>query len=319
VNDFLSPQAAQSIDSHLLEEAAELLIRLHSGDADAEAAIAQWRQRSDMHARAWQRAENVLRSFRQVPGDVGRRTLAGLHGAERRRMLRALGGIAFAAPLAWALWQEQAEWSADLHTAIGEQKTMQLADGTRLVLNTSTAVNIAFDARERRIHLVRGEIMITTGQDTAHRPFRVTSAEGEVRPIGTRYAVRQESGETHVAVFEGKVEITTRAGQRQRLSMGEQAFFRNAVVALPRGLSTDAGLWEQGMLLARDMRLADWVEEMGRYRRGVLRCSPAVAELRVSGAFPLTDSEAALDLLTKTRPVAVRRLTDYWVSFDAPG
>jgi transmembrane sensor len=78
-----------------------------------------------------------------------------------------------------------------------------------------------------------------------------------------------------------------------------------------------AASWEQGMLAVRDWRLADLVDELGRYRRGVLRCDPAVAGLRVSGAFPLNDTDASLRLLEKTLPVRVSRITPYWTTVAA--
>lgn len=314
--------ALPPLDRALLEEAAELLIRLQAGEnlQSVEAAITQWRQRSEMHEQAWQCAERVMHSFRQVPREIGRRTLIHLPHAARRRVLQMLGIAAVVGPLGLALWREQpwAEWSADLQTATGAQKTYTLSDGTRLVLNTASAVNITFDRAQRHVHLLRGEIMVTTGNDSLRRPFHVSSADGRISPIGTRYAVRQEHETTHVAVFEGAVEITTRHGRSLRLAAGEQLRFSANVLESTHALDANAGLWERGMLLAQDMRLADWVAEIGRYRRGVLRCSGSVAELRVSGAFPLTDTEAALDMLTRTRPVAVRRLSNYWVSLDTP-
>jgi transmembrane sensor len=75
-------------------------------------------------------------------------------------------------------------------------------------------------------------------------------------------------------------------------------------------------LWEQGMLLAKEMPLQTVVRELGRYRRGVLRCDPAVADLPVSGAFSLTDTEASLQLLKATFPIHVRRITPYWVTIS---
>lgn len=310
---------AAAVDVRLLEEAAELLIRLHS-ETDHNAslqAIHEWRQRSSLHESAWQRADMVMQSFRQVPGELGRRTLGSMRNPERRRLLQALGIAGLAAPLGLALWRESGEWSADLCTATGEQRTLTLEDGTHLVLNTDSAVNIAFNASERHLHLLRGEIMVTTGQDEARRPFRLTSGQGAIRPIGTRYAVRQDSDSTHVAVFEGAVEITSHDGRQTRLNAGEQTYFRSASIESPHPVDASVGLWEQGMLLARDMRLADWVTEVSRYRKGILRCNPAVAELRVSGAFPLTDTEAALDMLAKTRPVVIHRVTRYWVTLDS--
>jgi transmembrane sensor len=64
------------------------------------------------------------------------------------------------------------------------------------------------------------------------------------------------------------------------------------------------------------MRLADLLDELGRYRAGVLRCHPGVAGLTVSGAFPLRDTDASLRLLQETLPVTVSRLTGYWVTVE---
>jgi len=70
------------------------------------------------------------------------------------------------------------------------------------------------------------------------------------------------------------------------------------------------------MLLAQRMRLADLLDELGRYRRGVLRCHASVAALTVSGAFPLRDTDASLRLLQETLPVKISSLTGYWVTVE---
>jgi transmembrane sensor len=75
-------------------------------------------------------------------------------------------------------------WVADYRTAIGEQREIILADGTRLWLNTASAINVYFNARERRIQLVTGEIFIATAKDT-RRPFQVDTAQGQLRALGT--------------------------------------------------------------------------------------------------------------------------------------
>ena len=63
-----------------------------------------------------------------------------------------------------------------------------------------------------------------------------------------------------------------------------------------------------------DMPLRALLAELGRYRRGLLACSDAVAGLRVSGTFPLADTDRALSVITEAFPLRQRRLTDYWVT-----
>jgi len=310
------------LDHALLGQAADWLVRFQSGDDSAHTrrAFEQWRAQSPAHAAAWRRAETVLDTFGRVPADVGRRALGGLARPARRRALHALGLAALAAPTVWLAWRHEpwAAWRADLATATGEQKRLTLADGTRLVLDTATAVDVAFTAGERRLRLIRGEILVTTASDPSPRPrpFLVDTGEGRLRPLGTRFSVRQRANESHVAVFEGAVEITTTGGARRTLASGEQTGFRADRIGDATPVDAAAALWARGMLVARDMPLAALVAELGRYRPGVLRCHPAVADLRVSGAFPLTDVDASLDLLVKTRPLALRRLTRYWVSVE---
>lgn len=71
------------------------------------------------------------------------------------------------------------------------------------------------------------------------------------------------------------------------------------------------------MLMAAHMRLADFLDELGRYRRGQLHCDAQVADLLISGSYPLDDSERILDLLEISLPVKVRRFTRYWVNVEA--
>ena len=95
---------------------------------------------------------------------------------------------------------------------------------------------------------------------------------------------------------------------------GEQSAFTAAAIQPVRAVDASAAFWERGLLLARDMRLDDLVAELARYHRGVLRCDPAVAGLTVSGAFPVTDTLASLDMLEKSLPVRIGSATSYWLT-----
>jgi transmembrane sensor len=87
-----------------------------------------------------------------------------------------------------------------------------------------------------------------------------------------------------------------------------------AHISQPVPVDGSAALWEQGMLLAKNMRLGDVIAELARQRPGVLQCDPAVADLRVSGAISLDDTDAGLELLAGTLPVRIERRTRYWVT-----
>ncbi|GAC1032998.1 FecR family protein [Pseudomonas sp. No.21] len=313
------------IDPQILGEAADWLVQLHSGSAteDDHRAIQQWRNRSPQHAQAWTRAESILGDFRNLPGNLALQTLdrAARKGLGRRQAIARLGMLLLAAPVAWTAWRQLPwqDWSADLRTATGEQKDLHLPDGSRLLLNTASALDVAFTATSRRLRLFSGEVLITTARDPSPtpRPFLVETPQGVAQALGTRFALRLDGARCRVAVMEGAVRISNAGrGDSQVIEAGRQSAFERDLLLPSAPLDPAASAWETGMLLAQDMRLAELVGELGRYRPGVLRCHPGIADLRVSGAFPLRDTDASLRLLQDTLPVTLTRLTRYWVTLE---
>ncbi|MDH6590321.1 transmembrane sensor [Variovorax sp. TBS-050B] len=309
------------LDPQLLSEAADWLLTLRYGDEaqKAQAGFDRWRRQSPAHGAAWARAEALLGVFAQVPAGIGRDALQAMQRPSRRRGMGMLGALLVAAPAGWLAWRHMPwrEWTADVATATGERRSMVLADGSQLVLNTASAVDIVFTAAERRIRLQAGEILVTTHADPSptYRPFVVQTAQGTVRALGTRFGVRRlDDHTTRVAVLEHAVDIRPANGASRVLRAGTQADFEAGGIGPAAAVESSATLWEQGMLLARNMRLADVVAEMGRYRSGVLRCHPAVADLRVSGAVSLADTDAGLALLARSLPLRIEQATRYWVT-----
>ncbi|MCM8565948.1 hypothetical protein [Thauera linaloolentis] len=83
-----------------------------------------------------------------------------------------------------------------------------------------------------------------------------------------------------------------------------------------RDAAFDPAAWTDGVLVARQMRLADAVAEIGRYRSGWLRCDPAVADWRISGVFQLGDTDLALAALGEALPLRIRHYSRYWVMVE---
>jgi transmembrane sensor len=316
----------QPIDPEILGEAADWLVQLQSGTATDEdrRAIQVWRERSAQHTQAWQRAEAIIGDFRSVPGSIASDTIRRIGrntGVSRRQALNRIGLLLLAGPAVWLAQRELPwqQWMADQRTAIGEQKTLTLPDGTHLLINTNSSLNIAFNTNERRINLISGEVLITTARDPSptHRPFIVHTRDGVARALGTRFSVRVDAPLTRLAVLEGAVEI--RAAEQSApviVNAGEQSGFSSTLIGQVEALDPASLTWENGMMVAKQMRLADLLAELGRYRPGVLRCHSSVADLKVSGAFSLRDTDASLRLLQDTLPVSISSLTRYWVAVE---
>ncbi|MYM31251.1 sigma-70 family RNA polymerase sigma factor [Duganella sp. CY15W] len=269
--------------------------------------------------------DSVCERFNQLHGAAAYQALSPMRkpaSPGRRKSIALLLGLG-AAGGAGVFGSRSQPWqqlAADLHTGVGEQREWTLSDGTRVLLNTSSAVNVRFDGDQRLLTLVAGEIRVITGHRTTNeeRPLLVQTAEGRVRALGTAFTVRQQDGRTEVAVQQSAVEMTPVAatGSVRLLHAGQRAWFTAADIGPALPASADHAAWTLGAMVADNMRLDDFLMELGRYRRGVLRCDPAVAGLRLSGVFPLKDTSAILAMLPASLPVRIRSVSRYWVTID---
>lgn len=312
------------LDPRIAQAASEWFALLSSESCtDAERqAWRQWRGAHPQHERAWQRVEQVARRLGMLEPAAALAVLAtpGQATVRRRQLLGSLAMAGIAVGSGWLGYRHLPwrAWAADYQTATGERREVVLSDGTRLMLNTATAVNVAYGPRLRRIELVRGELHIATAPDRLARRFVVATRFAELTPVGTRFSVWLQEAGVRLTVHEGAVQVQGQRPQPARLVHAGSAVFVDAQgpgEVEPAPQSADA--WTRGMLLADDMRLADLVAELARYRAGRLVCDPAVAGLRVSGTFPLQDTDQALAAVARALPVRVVELTRLWVRIEA--
>ena len=305
-------------------QAVEWLVRLQAGDAtpEVEQAWRAWRDSDPEHEQSWLHVEGCMARMRALPaplahGTLTRKPIHAQANAARRQSLTFLALLAVGGGAWLAGGDEQARfWLADYRTGTGELRHVVLDDGTRIALNTASSIDVRYDARQRLVTLLRGEIMVSTARDPAGRPFLVQTAQGRLQPVGTRFAVRAGGEFTHLGVFAGAVDIVPEQATDavRRLQAGEQVTFTAGRIGSVEALPAGADAWTTGMLVAHDMPLADFIGELARYRHGRLACDPAIAHLRVSGIYPLADTTQVLDMLTRTLPVDVRQSTRFWVS-----
>jgi len=302
-----------------LEAAAHWYVQLNDAAtaADERAAWERWLAADAAHRQAWARMQALERRLNGVPGELVASTLSNAR-ERRRRTLKLLTLLLSAGSVGALLPQFEAGWQiarADLRTATGERRRIELADGGTLDINTASAVDIDYGSDLRLLRLLSGEILIQTAADP--RPLEVHTAHGAIRALGTRFSVRREAGETHVAVLEHAVEIRPNDAPVLRLEAGQQAVFSALGASLPTPLSPGEGAWRDGKLIAIDRRLDDFLAELERHRPGKIACAPEVAGLRLSGVFRLQDTDAVLDTIAASLPIRLRHFTRYWVRAEA--
>lgn len=316
------PEPPEPLDPRLAREAAHWLMRLHPAaepDDDERRACLAWRARHAQHERAWQRAQQLDRTFGIIPAELGLATL-GRPQQQRRQAVKKLALLLTLAPASLLAYQQLpvAAWRAAHRTGTGERRSVRLADGSHVQMNTGTAFDVVYSQAQRLLVLHEGELLIETAPDerSPARPFRVRTAAGMLRAIGTRFSVQQHAACSSIAVFDGAVEV--RAGDdddHQRiLASGHQLRFSTAALGPTEPLDAHGADWVDGILYADNQRLADFSAELARHRRGWLECDPAVAGLRISGSFQLDDPERILRALTRTLPVRIVYRTRFWTT-----
>ncbi|HBR98841.1 MAG TPA: iron dicitrate transport regulator FecR [Gammaproteobacteria bacterium] len=324
----LAPKAAQR---QALDEAAEWYATLCSGSADTrdEQRLQAWLAGDALHRWAWERVGQLQTQLGQLPGSLAVETLGRSEQYLQRHRRQLLKGVVLAigaGPLGWAAYRSGAHHRvfADQYTSAGEVKSLRLADGSQLVLNTATAVDIRFTANTRQLILKQGEVLVETAKPSAtdedSRPFIVDTPAGQVRALGTRFTVRTMDGEgsgpvTRVNVYQHRVEVTNGAGQRQICPTGSRMDFSDTALYDVRS-PTQSDAWMRERLVVDNMPLDAFIAELGRYRTGILRCDPDVAHYKISGVFMTNDTDQALRAVAKSFPVTVRYRSRYWVTIS---
>jgi transmembrane sensor len=308
-----------AVSAKVLDAAIEWQLCLDSGAVSAEQqhAFAQWLAAHPEHARAWQQLNGLDIRLASAAAAPARQAL--LHSA-RSKSLRRFGNSAFALLLSSALLlgllaqqRSLTDYLADAHTARGEQRELLLSDHSLIHMNSTSAVDIEFTDSQRGVRLRSGEILVQTAHGDP-RPFVVLTEQGRLRALGTRFLVRREGDSTRLTVLQSAVAAQPSAAVDERIiQAGEQVLMQRQQLSAVQPAPLSAAAWSHGMLVADNLRLADLLDALGEYRSGYLSLDPSLAELRISGSFPLHDTDKALAALPPSLPVRIEQLNKWWV------
>lgn len=203
----------------------------------------------------------------------------------------------------------------DYHTATGEQRTVALADGSGMQLNTDTAVSVTLTKDRRRLIVHRGEAFFTVAPD-ATRPFEVTAGGGTIRALGTAFNVRTDDDRVTVTVTEHRVRIRTQGNHEAEARAGEQLIYRSdgRIGQVASADVTRALAWQRHRLIFENQPLSEVLEELARYRSGwiVIR-DPSLRALSVTGVFDTDRPGHILTAIEESLPIKPVRLTDQFI------
>lgn len=318
-----------------MQTAAAWYVTLSSGEATnhEKQAWQDWLNAHPEHAQAWQKLENVTNQFSMIEPSGGMAVLgnptqlknqtAALASRGRRQSLKQLSALVGAGSLGW-LTYEQKPWQtlmADYATETGKQQQIALQDGTQLILNTNSLVAIHYTAQQRNIQLLKGEILVETAHEhtTIYRPLSVITEQGKLTALGTRFSVKitEANGTINndLNVYQGAVSVqASNSSSRTVVNAGEFMRFTAAQYQAKTALDTSADAWVKGFIVVDKMPLNAFLEELSRYKTGVIKCDPSISQLEISGAYPLNDIDATLASVSKTLSLRIETFTRYWLT-----
>ena len=212
----LPPEVKQAIEWAALQRSG------HMSEADQQN-FQQWLLHSDENRQAWHKLEQRLGTlFSDLP-DVSHQVLSNV-GTSRRHLLRGALGVAGIGLGGW--WLQRAGllpgMGNDLQSGFAQRRPFVLEDGSRVVLNAQSRIDLALSARERRLILREGALSIQVATDPS-RPLIVQTAFGEIRALGTRFSVTQREQNVHVWVQESRVLLTAPGGAHLELAAAQGA------------------------------------------------------------------------------------------------
>lgn len=313
----LSPICSSSSstdDKHIiLSEAAHWLTLINDEPLNSQqhAELNRWQQRSMRHQQVWQAAQGLQQTLQTLPKSQA-------PVLDRRSLLRCLTYLCVVGPASYTGYK-YTPWrklTADHTTAIGQQQRIHLADGSQLWLNTNTIVSIDFNQAQRTIYLHSGEIYIETSHKTKHSPFVINTPLGPIQALGTRFNVKHlaNSEKATVSVQAHTVKVSTKnTTATQIIPSGQTAEFTNNTITFIEQNNGELPSWRKGELAANKLTLKSFLDELSRYRVGIIQCHDDVANLNVSGLFQLADTEQVLNLLEQTLPIDIKYISRYWL------
>lgn len=311
-------------DEEVRRQAAAWFARLRAPDGEGDRpGFEAWRAADPQHADVYDRLVRHWEQTAFLASTPTGRSRQLRHAAPRIRWRRSVAAAAVAAMLLILVPLGQraidgpgpTSLEADYASAVGELRWVELADGSRVTLDTATRLHAGYSVGERRLQLRQGRARF----DVAHeaRPFIVEAPGALVIAHGTVFDVAVETGGVvKVALLSGSVEVrqpsAPRPGAARMLAPGQAVTVAaRRTINAPAPLAAGETQWTSGMLSFEGTRLDEAVTAINRYARRPIRIGdPDIASLRVTGAFRAADTRAFAEAVAAAFGLRLAEQTD---------
>lgn len=227
-------------------------------------------------------------------------------------------------------------------TAPGEQRSILLADGSRVTLDSASSMAVDFGKRHRIVRLLEGEALFQVSHDP-DRPFDVYAAGAVVRAIGTEFNVDLLPSYADLTVLQGRVAVmsesqaavpvstaTIAAGNTSPhehfslahfpaptgaliLGAAQHVFITPTGLSFPRPVSDPSATtaWTRHQLVFEHRPLGEVVAELDRETgHRIVIDGNVLRAWRVTGVMQLDDPQSLLEFLSDVPGVVIRTMPD---------
>jgi transmembrane sensor len=285
-------------------EAAAWMALLHSPERNAqiEGGLRRWIAAAPLNASAWETATDVWNETAGLPRRVPRRPVATKTPA--MGVLKPIFAVTALCLIVLGLFV-QYSYRSGVATAVGEQRTLNLEDGTRVELNTDSRLMVQYNHDTRTVVLESGEAYFQVAHE--RRPFMVIAGDRKIVALGTAFTVRRDQAsddELTVTLIEGRVAVAPAASNNAPasepgsavtvLNAGQRLRARPHVRPTVETASVEKATgWMRGQLIFDHTPLGEAAAEFSRYNKiKVTVASPEAAAIPIGGIFRIGDSRS---------------------------
>lgn len=313
--------------SFIQQQANQWLVKLETDsmtDGD-EARFVEWMEQDERHGQAFYEAEQTWQLMHQAQEQAEPEKETPTNVTKMKHepswLAKTLMPIAATVLLVFTsmFWWQDIYFAtmSDHYTKTGQRAVQTLEDGSELILNTDTAIDVQFSAETRLVKMLSGELYVTVAPDK-NRPFVVQVGEMQVTALGTEFIVRKDTlSEPTVTVTEHSVKVESKASSKVNLVLNEgfKVSLDENKDALSKVESVDTDRvqsWRNGKYVFTDQPLHKVVAELSRYYDGkiVIR-DKELQQQKVTGVLDLDNPRTSLNNLAKSLGIKVNSMTPY--------
>ncbi|MGH8547061.1 MAG: FecR family protein [Methylococcales bacterium] len=324
-----TPDSNGASDRDLHEQASRWLLRQEAEDfSDRERAQLEcWLEVDDRHRRAFQEMAtlwgqlDLAARYQQSHCNGDRHNAGSKPGGLREWIGLSLAAAAVIVLMLLEYPHLAIRWQADFYTGHGQIRSLNLADGSQVRLNTDSALNIRYSEGLREVELLQGEAYFQV-QPNPSRPFRVIAGNTLATALGTAYVVRREQPAGAITVTEGRVEVQQRPNRNQPISKSVEVT-AGATLDFTDSRLSDAShpadhyrvtAWMRGKIIFDGEALEQVIAELSRYHPGyILITGDELKQRRVSGVFSTDDPVHIVESIARTLDLQITRLGGYFI------